>query len=75
MLIVIKCLHLRPLVGENQGYIVMLRARMFRSLIPVLMIIKKHNDITKIKTRISGKSEFGKFGDFSSQKCKTVLII
>ena len=42
MLIVTKCLHLRPLVGKNQGYIVMLRARMFRSLIPVLMIKERN---------------------------------
>ena len=72
MLIVIKCLHLRPLVGKNEGYIVMLRARMFRSLIPVLMINERNirarniTIVTKIKTRISGKSEFGKFRDFSS---------
>ena len=47
------------------GYIVMLRARMFRSLIPVLMIKERNirarnNDITNLwKALTSSSSHFG----------------
>ena len=39
---VVRAVEFKMATGANSGYIVMLRARMFRSLIPVLMIKERN---------------------------------